>query len=103
MGWGVHYKHSGYLSRLTIASLEDKLEELRKVNDLLWREILAYMASTPPQTAKDSEGSEYPWQEFIAVDVAQKRETIEENMLLIARIEDCLDVLREKPEDVKEG
>ena len=34
------------------------LEECQRINDILWREILAYMAATPPATAKDCEGEE---------------------------------------------
>ncbi len=34
------------------------LEECQRINDMLWREILAYMAATPPATAKDCEGEE---------------------------------------------
>ena len=51
MAWGTYYKFEGYLSRISKSQLESKLEECQQINDMLWREILAYMAATPPATA----------------------------------------------------
>ena len=103
MSWGPYYKHDGYLSRIGKNEILDKREECQRVNDMIWREILAYMASTPPATAKDEEGSEYPWQEFIAMKVRQMREEIEDNDRLMARLDDCAEAMEENPENVTEG
>ena len=103
MAWGTYYKFEGYLSRISKCQLENKLEECQRINDMLWREILAYMAATPPVSAKDCEGSEYPYTEFLAMKVQELREEIEENATLMARLNDCLDAMRENPENVTEG
>ena len=103
MSWGTYYKHDGYLSRIGKNEIPGKREECQNINDMLWREILAYMASTPPATAKDEEGSEYPWQEFIAMKVRQMREEIEDNDRLMARLDDCAEAMEDNPENVTEG
>lgn len=74
-------------SRIGKKQIDSKREECQRINDMLWREILAYMAMTPPTTAKDCEGSEYPWAEFIAMKVESLREKIEESNMLIARLD----------------
>ncbi len=67
MSWGTYYQYNGYLSHIGKNEIYNKREECESVNDMLWREILAYMASTPPVYAKDDQGNEYPWAEFIAM------------------------------------
>ena len=103
MSWGTYYKHEGYLSRIGKHEVESKREECQRINAMLWREILAYMASTPPAMAKDDEGNEYPWPEFIAMKVREFREEIEENAMLMARIDDCFEAMTDNPENVTEG
>lgn len=103
MAWGTYYKFEGYLSRISKNQLESKLEECQQINDMLWRKILAYMAATPPATAKDCEGEEYPYPEYLAMKIRELREEIEENATLMARINDCLEAMRENPENVTEG
>ena len=103
MAWGTYYKFEGYLSRISKSQLGSKLEECQRINDMLWREILAYMAATPPATAKDCEGEEYPYPEYLAMKIRELREEIEENATLMARINDCLEAMRENPENVTEG
>ena len=44
MGWGTYYKYDGYLSRIGKNEIESKREECESINDMMWREILAYMA-----------------------------------------------------------
>ena len=103
MSWGTYYKHEGYLSRIGKNEIESKRVDCQEINDLLWNEILAYMASTPPATAKDAEGNEYPWPEFIAMKVRELREEIEDNAGLMARLDDCEEAMKENPENVTEG
>ena len=103
MSWGTYYKYDGYLSRIGKNEIDSKREECNSINDMLWREILAYMAATPPAYAKDDEGHEYPWAEFIAMKLRELREEIEDNNMLIARLDDCHEALRENPENVTEG
>lgn len=103
MSWGTYYKHEGYLSHIGKNEIESKREECQRINDMLWREILAYMAATPPTTAKNEEGIEYPWAEFIAMKVRRLREEIENNVRLITRLEQCADAKEENPENVTEG
>jgi len=100
MSWGTYYKHKGYLSHICENELDNKYDECKQINDMIWREILSYMASTPPATAKDFEGNEYPWPEFIANKVREFRETIEENNHLMARINDCIEAREDNPENV---
>ena len=103
MSWGTYYKHDGYLSHIGKHEIESKREECQRISDMLWREILAYMATTPPATAKDDEGNEYPWPEFIAMKVREMREEIEGNAGLTARLDDCAEAMEDDPENVTEG
>lgn len=103
MFWGTYYKHEGYLSHIGKNEIESKREECQRINDMLWREILAYMASTPPAMAKDDERNEYPWPEFIAMKIREMREEIEDNARMLARLDDCEEALEENPENVTEG
>lgn len=103
MSWGVYYTYDGYLSHLSKNELENELENLKRVNELMWREILAYMAATPPAVSKDPEGEEYPTPEFFATKIKDYRDTIEENMTMITHIEDCLEAIKENPDKVTEG
>lgn len=103
MGWGTYYKHEGYLSRIGKDSLWSKKEELERVNKMLWEEILAYMAATPLEYAKDCEGSEYPYVEFLTFKMREFREEIEDNCYMLARIGDCIEAKEENPENVTEG
>ena len=103
MSWGTYYKYDGYLSRIGKNQIDSKREECQRINDMLWREILAYTAMTPPAIAKDCEGSEYPWAEFIAMKVENLREEIEENIALMTRIDDCNEAMHDNPENVTEG
>ena len=103
MSWGTYYKHEGYLSHIGKNEIESKRDECRNINDMIWREILAYMASTPPATAKDVEGNEYPWPEFIAMKIREMREEIEGNAALMARLDECAEAMEENPENVTEG
>ena len=100
---GTYYKYNGYLRRIGKNEIAEKREECVSENDMLWHEILAYMAMTPPAYAKDEEGHEYPWAEFIAMKLSGFREAIEENARLIARLDDCDEAIRENPDDVSEG
>ena len=49
------------------------------------------------------EGEEYPYPEYLAMKIRELREEIEENATLMARINDCLEAMRENPENVTEG
>ena len=97
------FRSDGYLSRIGKNEIGSKREECESINEMLWREILAYMAMTPPAYAKDDEGHEYPWPEFIAMKLREFREEIEENARLVARLDDCEEAMRENPDSVTEG
>ena len=103
MSWGTSYMYEGYLSHIGKRDINSKCEECKKINDMMWSEILAYMAMTPPAFAKDDEGHEYPWAEFVAMKLHEYRNEIEENNMLIARLDDCEEAMRDNPDNVTEG
>ena len=103
MSWGTSYNYEGYLSHIGKRDINSKREECKKINDMMWSEILAYMAMTPPVYAKDDEGNEYPWAEFIAMKLRGFRDEIEENNMLIARLDDCEEAMHDNPDNVTEG
>lgn len=103
MSWGTSYMYEGYLSHIGKRDINSKREECKKINDMMWSEILAYMAMTPPVYAKDDEGNEYPWAEFIAMKLRGFRDEIEENDMLIARLDDCEEAMHDNPDNVTEG
>lgn len=103
MSWGTSYMYEGYLSHIGKRDINSKREECKKINDMIWSEILAYMAMTPPVYAKDDEGNEYPWAEFIAMKLRGFRDEIEENDMLIARLDDCEEAMHDNPDNVTEG
>ena len=103
MSWGTTYMYEGYLSHIGKRDINSKREECKKINDMMWSEILAYMAMTPPVYAKDDEGNEYPWAEFVAMKLRGFRDEIEENNMLIARLDDCEEAMHDNPDNVTEG
>ena len=103
MSWGTSYMYEGYLSHIGKRDINSKREECKKINDMMWSEILAYMAMTPPLYAKDDEGNEYPWAEFVAMKLREYRNEIEETNMLIARLDDCDEAMRDNPDNVTEG
>ena len=102
MGWGTAYKYEGYLNRITKREIDDKIEELKEDNATMWREILAYMAQTPPATTPDVEGDPIDYPEFLASKAEQYQRQMEENYRLLTHLEDCKETLQEKPENVEE-
>ena len=103
MSWGTYYKHEGYLSRISKSQIDEEIEERETDNRRIYAEMLAYMAQTPPAYAKDSEGHEYPWNEFLIQKMREFQEELEENTFLMCRLCQCREVLREHPENVEEG
>ena len=103
MSWGPSYMYEGYLSHIGKRDINSKREECKKINDMMWSEILAYMAMTPPEYAKDDEGNEYPWAEIVAMKLRGFRDEIEENNMLIARLDDCEEAMHDNPDNVIEG
>jgi len=103
MSWGTIYTYDGYLSRISKDELYSKKEELQDLIDMTWRDILAYMSATPPAMMKDEEGNEYPYPEFMAMKVREMRQKLEDDVRLLERIENCLETLKEHPENVEEG
>jgi hypothetical protein len=103
MSWGTSYTYEGYLSRVGKNELKRKKEDLKKINDRLWQEIIAYAAMTPPATMKTDDDVECPFPEFIADRLYLLREELENNITFLSRIEDCMEAMRENPESVIEG
>ena len=104
MGWGVSYKYEGYLSRTTISQLESEKEDLKRVNDMLWEEILSYMASTPTELARESEDDDpLIWQEFITLKYRELKKEILENERRLCHINDCLEAMYENKDNVKDS
>ena len=102
MGWGTAYKYDGYLNRITKREIDDKIEELKNLNNMYWREILAYMAATPPATIDDGEGEALDYPEYLATKAASYREEMEPNYMLLTHLEDCKEAMQENPESVEE-
>ena len=103
MSWGTYYKYDGYLSRISKSQIDEEIEEHEADNRRIYAEMLAYMAQTPPAYAKDCEGREYPWAEYLTQKMREFQEELEENNFLLCRLYQCREVLREHPEDVEEG
>ena len=102
MGHYVFYDYKGCLDDIHIDELEDKLAELKDDNDTIWNEILQYIASTPPITIPDDEGNPMSFIEYMSCHIKYLRNQIEENDKMINWISDCLETMREHPENVKE-
>ena len=103
MSWGTYYKYDGYLSRISRSQIDEEIEEHEADNRRIYAEMLAYMAQTPPAYAKDCEGREYPWVEYLTQKMREFQEELEENTFLLCRLYQCREVLREHPENVEEG
>ena len=96
----VKYQYDGYVNRVVASQIEYEIEDLQKVNRMLWDDIIAYVVATPPAWAEDCEGEKYPYPEFITMEVRKKQDAIEENLYLIVHMQDCLEAQRENPENV---
>ena len=103
MSWGTYYKYEGYISHVGKNELEHSLEEEKRLLELYWQRLLAYAAATPPATAKSELGTEYPYPEFIADEFRSIRQEMEDCYWGIHHKQDCLDALKEHPEEVEEG
>ena len=104
MGWGVSYKYEGYLSRTTISQLESEKEDLERINDMLWEEILSYMSSTPTELARESEDDDpLIWQEFITLKYRELKKDILENERRLCHINDCIEAMNENKDNVKDS
>lgn len=103
MSWGTTYTYEGYLSRIGKDEISHKLEENQDYIESLWREIIAYAASTPPSDVDDGEGNKVPFPEFIACKINSYRKELEETYWEQVHMRDCEEVKKEKPESVTEG
>ena len=103
MSFGTYYKYEGYLSRIGKRELDEKYEECEHMNEMMWNQILAMCAMTPPVYAKSEVGTEYPWAEYLDMKLRDFKEEMEENYRLMERISACKEVLEENPENVTEG
>ena len=101
MSWGTCYKYEGYLLRINKNEIDDKIDECNEDIERIFREILAYMAMTPPIEAKDCEGNEYPWPEELASLVKRYQDEVEEALVLRTHLYDCKETLDEHPENVQ--
>ena len=103
MSFGTYYKGEFYLSRIGKRELDEKYEECKDLNEMIWNQILAMCAMTPPVYAKSEIGTEYPWAEFLDMKLRNFKEELEDNYRLMERISACKEVLEENPENVTEG
>ena len=104
MSWGLDYTYKGRILRMTKDQLFYKKEELEQVNEMLWQEILSYMASTPTPTAKDDDASEgIIWQEYITLKFRELKRSLEENLQELHQINDCIDAMDKDYNNVKEN
>ena len=101
MSWGTIYKYEGYLLRITQGEINDKIDECNETVERVFREILAYMAMTPPINAKDEEDYEYPWAEHLVVLIKRYHDELEEAIALRTHLYDCKETLDEHPENVQ--
>ena len=77
MSWGTYYKYDGYLSRISRSQIDEEIEEHEADNRRIYAEMLAYMAQTPRAYAKDCEGHEYPWAEYLTQKMREFQEELE--------------------------
>ena len=104
MSWGTYCsKHCIYLNHIGKNDLWSKKEECKRINDMLWNEMLAIAAMTPPVYAEDDEGNKYPWYEHIEMKMREYREEIEDNDRLVALIDEVIEEMEEHPENISEG
>ena len=103
MSWGTYYTYEGYLSRIGKRELDEKYEECERLNEMLWNQILAMCAMTPPTYAKSEEGFDYPWAEYLDMKLRNFKEEMEENYRLMERISCCKEAIEENPDKVTEG
>lgn len=96
----INYQYEGYVNRVVASQIEYEIEDLQRINRMLWDDIIAYAVATPPAWAEDCEGEKYPYPEFITMEVRKKQEAIEENLYSIVHMQDCLEAQRENPENV---
>lgn len=107
MSYGISYTYEGYLSHMSKDRLDEEYDDRQKEIDLVFQEILAYMAATPPPFAKhdvESGGEHpYPYPEFLAMRIKEYRERLEEAIAMQVRISECQEAMREHPDQVVEG
>ena len=106
MSWEVDYTYRGHICGMSKATLESRLEDLQQEQDNLWRQLIAMAAMTPPHVIKteDEEGaySDY-YPEYLSRKMDIIRTTMEDNSYMINHIKDCLEAIKQNPEEVTEG
>lgn len=102
MGWGIKYIYKGYLNKITEDSIDKVREDCKRRIELYWREILAYMATTPQPYFEDEEGNRMPAPEALAVDVQRIRESLEEDMYTLMQIEQYYESIEQQEEKENE-
>ena len=96
------YKYDGIIQDVSKDNYLDKKAEAEGMNDMLWRDLLAYAAATPPAWAEDCEGEKYPYPEYLEMKLRDIRESIEENMRLIRDIELADEAKDQYPDSFKD-
>lgn len=103
MGVSVVYTYRGEICGCTKNSLEEHIDSDKRCLADLWDRLKMYAAATPPAYAKSEVGTEYPYPEFLVDEFNRIREEMEDYYYSIVRKEDCLEALRENPEDVEDS
>ena len=105
MSWGTNYKYEGFISRVGINELEQKLEETHTSLNGIREEMIALMAMSPPANGmvEDEDGGKILWPQYVVRRLNCRWEELEELMCCSGRLQQALEVKKYEPENISEG
>ena len=102
MGVSTTYTYRGEICGVTKSSLERQLKENRERFEEIWDRAKLFASQTPPAYAENEFGDKYLYVDFLQDEFRKMHNELEELMWSIVHIEDCLDVMKENPDEVED-
>lgn len=105
MSWGTNYKYEGFICRVGMNELEQKLEETHTSLNGIRDEMIALMAMSPPANGivEDEDGEKVHWTQYVVRRLNCLWEELEKLMCCSVRLQQALEVKKYEPENISEG
>lgn len=96
------YTYRGEICGVTKSSLEHQLNEDKERLEEIWDRVKLFASQTPPVYAENEFGDKYPYVDFLQDEFRKMRDELEELMWSIVHLEDCLQTLKDNPDEVED-
>jgi hypothetical protein len=96
------YTYHGEICGVTKSSLERSLREDKQRFEEIWDRVKMFAMQTPPVYAENEYGDKYPYADFLIDEFREMKDELESLMWSIVHQEDCLDAMKENPDEVED-